>query len=346
MQRILYFPFVIFVGLSGFLLPSSNMLAQGSSEALADSSRPLGKVAHWRDQAFRILQNILEYELYSIDGHALTIETALTALLLFALGWFFSRKFTAMLRQRILGHFKIHEGAVAAIESIIFYLLVVFFALFALRLAHIPLTIFTFLGGAIAIGVGFGSQNLLNNFISGLILLIEQPIRVGDLIEVSGLNGRILRIGLRSTIMRSSGNIDMIVPNSTLLQSNVTNWTLGDPTVRLNVTVGVAYGSPTETVMETLLSAANEVPAILKTPEPVCWFRDFGNDALIFEVNFWAVIRSMKDKHSIESDMRMVIDRLFREAGLVIAFPQRDVHLDTHSKPLDVRVVSESAAKQ
>ena len=292
----------------------------------------------WLSTIWSIGLSVWEYELYSIDGQPLTVKKVIIAIILFILGYFISRFFTHILRTRLLNRFRMSEGVLGALESLLFYLLVLFFALFALKLAHVPLTVFTVLGGAAAIGIGFGSQNLMNNFISGLIILIEQPIRAGDLIEVDELTGRVLNIGLRSTTVRTSKNIDIIIPNSSFLEKNVVNWTLGDPTVRIGIQIGVAYGSDVVKVKELLLQAVTDNKKVLKSKEPFVWFTDFGDNALIFQVHFWAIIRKLSEKHTIESDIRFHIDELFREASLVIAFPQRDVHLHP-TKPLEVKMV-------
>jgi small-conductance mechanosensitive channel len=211
------------------------------------------------------------------------------------------------------------------------------FGFISLELTNVPLTIFTFLGGAVAIGVGFGSQNILNNFISGLILLAEQPIRVGDLIDIDGLSGNVEKIGARSTRVKTGANLEIIVPNSKFLESNVTNWTLSDTRMRTVVKVGVAYGSPTERVAAILKQAVDECPLALPAPEPIILFKDFGDNSLSFEVHFWIYVRTMMQARKIESDLRYIIDGLLRAADISIAFPQRDVHLDT-VKPIEVNI--------
>jgi small-conductance mechanosensitive channel len=193
---------------------------------------------------------------------------------------------------------------------------------------NIPLTAFAVVGGALALGIGFGSQAIVSNFISGLLLLAERPIRTGDLIEVSGVVGTVDSIGLRSTRIRTADNFHIIVPNSSFLETNVVNWTHEDPDIRLRVIVGVAYGSPTRKVEELLLLVANEHPRCLRHPAPVVNFRDFGDSALSFEVRFWIRYDARTDRTAIQSDVRYRIDELFREHGITIAFPQMDVHLD------------------
>jgi small-conductance mechanosensitive channel len=219
-----------------------------------------------------------------------------------------------------------------------FYVLLASFTLLALRMVSFPLTAFTVLGGALAIGLGFGSQNVMNNFISGLILMLERPVRAQDVIEVDGIPGTIEHIGARSTQIRSADGRHIIVPNSFFLESNVVNWTLADDVVRARVDVGVVYGSPTRTVDRLIRQVLDEHASILATPKPRILFAAFGDNSLNFEAYFWIRARSMMERMAIESDVRYRIDDLFREADLVIAFPQRDVHLDS-VRPHEVRVV-------
>ncbi|MBI2479359.1 MAG: mechanosensitive ion channel, partial [Planctomycetia bacterium] len=226
----------------------------------------------------------------------------------------------------------------AAMQSLSFYVLLICFTLTALKFVNVPLTMFTFLGGAIAIGVGFGSQNIVNNFISGLILLAERPIKVGDLIQIDDLYGNVEQIGARSTIIRTGNNLDIIVPNSTFLENNVVNLTRGDDKLRTNVKVGIAYGSPTREATKLMKHAAVEHGRILNSPEPFVWFTEFGDNSLNFEVHFWVKVRSISDRTRIESDIRYRIDQLFRDAGVTIAFPQRDIHIDA-TTPIPVRML-------
>ncbi len=207
----------------------------------------------------------------------------------------------------------------------------------------VPVSVFTFMGGAVAIGIGFGSQKILNNFISGVILLVEQPIRVGDLIEVGTLMGTVLTIGTRSTRIRTGTNSQIIVPNSSFLESNVVNWSLANSTVRCCIRVGVAYGSPCREAARWLKRAADEHGQVLDKPEPYVWFADFADNALNFELYFWIDIHNLGDRRRVESDLRFIIDQYFREAGITIAFPQRDVHLDI-TKPLEVSLLPQATA--
>ncbi len=289
------------------------------------------------DAIWEGLQAFWNFQITRMDGQAITVGKIASALAIFIVAIWISRLLSRVLGGRILRKFGANEGAIGAFQTIFFYVLVAIFAMLTLELVNVPLTVFTLLGGAIAIGVGFGSQNLLNNFISGLILLAERPIRIGDLIQVGDLFGTVASVGARSTRVRTSANVDLLVPNSAFLEQNVINWTLSDNKVRTHVTVGVVYGSPTDAVRDLMIQAAEEHPRVLKDPPPHVIFADFGDNALVFEVYFWLEMKTQMQRKIVESDIRFRIDAVCREKDIVIAFPQRDVHLDT-VKPLDIRL--------
>ena len=284
------------------------------------------------------LGELFRYELFAAAGSSITLGKLILALAVFGVGLALSSLAGRMLARQLVRRTRLDEGAAAAIQGLLFYLLGALFFLFALRTVHIPLTAFTVIGGALAIGVGFGSQNVVSNFISGIILMAERPIKVGDLVEVDGTRGYVERIGARSTRVRTPENIHIIVPNSAFLEKNVINWTHSDDDIRSQVDVGVVYGSPTRDVDRLLRKVVGEHPRILKTPEPAVRFSDFGDNALLFRLLFWIRSRDLSERMNIESDVRFRIDDLFREAGIVIAFPQRDVHLDA-AAPLPVQIV-------
>ncbi len=282
-------------------------------------------------------RDVWRYELTSIDDEPITIGSLCLAILLGAAGIFFSRRISGVVGATAEHRFSLDRGASAALQTIAFYALFVGFTLLALRMVNFPLTAFTVLGGALAIGVGFGSQNVMNNFISGLLLMLERPIRVRDLVEIDGTHGVVEHIGARSTQIRSTDGRQMIVPNSFFLENNVVNWTLSDDLLRGKLTVGVVYGAPTLVVEKLLQQIVAEEPGVLKRPEPVVIFEDFGNDALTFDTYVWVHARSPMEMRRVMSRLRFRVDELFRENGIVIAFPQRDVHLDSLS-PIEVRL--------
>ena len=159
---------------------------------------------------------------------------------------------------------------------------------------------------------------------SGIILLFERPIQVGDDIEVNGLWAQVRKINVRATVVQTYDNASIIIPNSDLISSQVTNWSFKDKRLRRNVAVGVAYGSDVELVRDTLLEVVDKTPRILKLPKPDVVFKDFGDSALIFMVRFWTRVEYF---YSVETDVRFAIDRLFRERNIEIAFPQQDIHI-------------------
>lgn len=287
-----------------------------------------------------ILYQIWTFEIVSLSGHPITVGKIILGLLVLVVGLLFARRLARLVFARTLARLHLEKGAAAAVEKILYYLFTLFVVLFSLQVVNIPLTIFAFFGGAVAIAFGFGAQNILNNFISGMILFLERPIKIGDLVDMEGQLGRVEEIGARCTRIRLFTGIHLLVPNSTFLEKAVVNWTLSDEQVRMMVSVGVAYGSPAREVQRLISKAVDEHPQVLKDPKPRVLFMNFGDNALEFEAHFWLAINSIEDSRQVRSDIRFRIDDLFREAGIVIAFPQRDVHLDT-LKPLDIRLVSE-----
>lgn len=197
-----------------------------------------------------------------------------------------------------------------------------------LDILNVPLTAFAFISGAVAIGIGFGAQNIINNFISGWILMWERPIRIGDFLEIGDTKGRVEAINARSTRIRRIDGVHLLIPNSHLLENTVVNWTLVDRLTRSEVKVGVAYGSPAKQVAELLEQLMMEQQDILQDPAAVVYFEDFGDNALLFGAYFWINATSEKDVRQIRSELRFGIDALFREHNISIAFPQRDIHVD------------------
>jgi potassium efflux system protein len=282
---------------------------------------------------------IWNHVIAEVGSEPFTVGTVVTAIALVAVGYVVSRLLTQGLVRLLTWRTRMHEGARAAVETLSFYGLLVVFVFTSLTLVHFPMTIFTLGGGALAIGIGFGGQQVMRNLISGLILHLERPIRPGDLVEVEGTHGTVESIGTRSTRIRSVDNTHIILPNSFFLDNKVVNFTLSDDIIRTSVRVGVVYGSPVREVERILRRVVEEHPLILEEREPRIVFADFGSDALVFDVYFWIRARAIIDRRMVESAVRFRIDELFREAGIVIAFPQRDVHVDS-VRPVEVRLLA------
>lgn len=222
----------------------------------------------------------------------------------------------------------VNPDAVHLLKRAMYVLAISLLVFTTLDIVNVPLTAFAFVSGAIAIGVGFGAQNIINNFISGWILMWERPVRIGDFLEVDGVKGVVEAINTRSTRILRVDGVRLMVPNSTLLENTVVNWTIVDRLARSEVVVGVAYGSPVRRVEELLHKAVREQTDVLDTPEPQVVFSDFGDSALVFETIFWANVGSEKGLKTIRSDIRFRIHDLLEADGIVIPFPQRNMHVD------------------
>ncbi|MBU0482681.1 MAG: mechanosensitive ion channel [Proteobacteria bacterium] len=291
------------------------------------------------------LQGWWKAELFVIDDQPLTLGTITTSLVILILGIILTGFVSRLLQKRLLVRLNISASSAAIAGKLVHYIILILVVLFAMRIVNIPLTAFTFFGGAIAIGVGFGAQKLINNFISCFIIMAEQPIRVGDLIMMDNEQCWIEDIGARCTKVRTYSNINILVPNSYFLENNITNWTHSDNIVRGKVTVGVAYGSPTRTVKEELLKAAAEHGEVRKHPEPYVFFGDFGDNALVFELYYWVTVTQSVGIQRISSDLRFMVDERLRDAGITIAFPQRDLHFDS-GKPLQIELSRAKPGKE
>ncbi len=257
----------------------------------------------------------------------LTVGQVLLALFAVLAGFVVARILERVVEGR-LRRSSMGPDVLQLVRRLLFYGMMVMVVLTALAILGIPLTACAFVSGAIAIGVGFGAQNIFNNFISGWILMGERPIRIGDFIEFEDVNGRVEAINNRSTRIRRVDGVHMLVPNSILLESTVINWTLVDSRFRTTVRVGVAYGSPVKQVRDLMIQACETHPEVLPEPAPAAYFEDFGDNALIFDAYFWMDARSEGAARGVRSDIRFAIEESFREHDIVIAFPQRDVHLD------------------
>src|SRR5436190_8971119 len=265
------------------------------------------------------------------------VQMFLLIALLIAVFWFSSRT-KRFLFNRFLVNSGLDRSLQYAIAQIVSNLVLVVGIFIVLENTGIHLGALTVFAGAVGVGVGFGLQNIASNFISGLVILAERPITIGDRVEVAGITGQVERIRARSTVIRTNDNISMIVPNTKFIDSPVTNWTYGDPRVRFRVPVGVAYGSDIAKVREALLTAGRENPNTLKDPEPSVFLKKFGDNSIDFELVVWSSEMSARPSR-YRSDLNFAIEQKFREAGIEIAFPQRDLHI--RSGTLKVENVTE-----
>jgi potassium-dependent mechanosensitive channel len=286
----------------------------------------------------KLLSQIWHYKLLAIQDIPLTLANITLSLIFLILAKRLSRLAAKFFLKRVIEKVIQDRSALNTYSNLTHAAFLVLFVILALSIAGIPLSIFTVIGGALAIGVGFGSQNIVNNFISGLILMAERPIKVGDIVEVGSTIGTVINIGVRSTSIRTMENKIWILPNSKFLEEAVLNWTNNDPIVRTEVIVGVAYGSNTELVEQVSLKVMQSLPYVENDPPPRVIFDDFGDNSLVFRLIFWADNTKIDSYQKCRSDLRFAIDKAFREHHIEISFPQRDLHLRS-AVPLEIRQV-------
>src|SRR5438034_9644711 len=271
------------------------------------------------------------------------LQIFLLIALLIAVFWLSSRT-KRFLFTRFLVKSGLDRALQHAIAQIVGYAVLIIGIVIVLDNAGIHLGALTVFAGAVGVGVGFGLKNIASNFISGLLILAERPITIGDRIEVAGIVGQVKQIRARSTVIMTNDGIAMIVPNTKFIDSPVTNWTYTDPRVRFRIPVGVAYGSDIAKVREALLAAGRENPNTLKEPAPSVFLQKFGDNSIDFELVVWSSEMSARPSR-YRSDLNFAIEQKFREAGIEIAFPQRDLHI--RSGVLKVEsVAAEEKAKQ
>lgn len=284
------------------------------------------------------LGRILSYPIVVGDA-TFRLSGTLMALLVMFFTHLASRLWRQALTGRILARSGMTHGARDSVVTISTYLIWAMGILVALHVFGISTTSLMVAFGALGIGLGFGLQNIFNNFISGLILLFERPIQVGDDIEINGIWARVMQINVRATLVQTFDGAALIIPNSEFISNAVTNWSHQDPYLRRQINVGVAYGSDIELVRRTLLEAAANTALVLVQPQPDVLFTDFGASTLDFRLRVWT---TLDDMLRAETALRFEIDRLFRQRGIEIAFPQTDVHV----RSLPTGMVPEQAPGQ
>jgi small-conductance mechanosensitive channel len=281
-----------------------------------------GAFEHFWDSVRRVL----EYPFLTLGGGSLSLAVILKLLLLLGLvltaEYLLRRYFT----MRLLKRTPLHPPLQYAIARIGGYLFIVIGFYLSLMAVGVNLSSLAVVAGAVGVGIGFGLQNIVHNFVSGIIILVEQPIALGDRVEVSGVAGRVARIRLRSTEVITNDNISIIVPNSDFIAHPVTNWSHGDPRVQMRIPVGVAYGADVAKLRTLLLEIAAENPKVLKSPEATVYFAAFGDNALLFELGVWTSDMAHSPRR-FRSELNFAIERKLRENNIQIPFPQRDIHL-------------------
>ena len=261
-----------------------------------------------------------------LPGINLSLIQIFMLVALLILVFWLSARTKRLLFERFLKDTGLDRALQYAISQIVSNVVLIVGILVVLENTGIHLGALTVFAGAAGVGVGFGLQNIASNFISGLVILAERPISIGDRIEVAGITGQVQQIRARSTLVLTNDNIAMIVPNTKFIDSPVTNWTYGDPRVRFRLPVGVAYGSDPERVREALIAAARENPNTLDEPAPTVFLDKFGDSSMNFELVVWSKEMSYRPRR-YRSDLNFAIERHLRAAGIEIPNPQRDLHI-------------------
>src|SRR5204863_4170341 len=261
-----------------------------------------------------------------LPGISLTlVQIFLLVALLLGVFWISART-KSFLFNTLLVNSGLDRSLQYAISQIVSNIVLVAGVLVVLDNTGIHLGTLAVFAGAVGVGIGFGLQNIASNFISGLVILAERPITIGDRVEVAGVAGQVQQIRARSTVILTNDNIAMIVPNTKFIDSPVTNWTYGDPRVRFRVPIGVAYGSDVKKVSEALIAAGRSNAHVLEDPAPSVFLKQFGESSIDFELVVWSAEMSHRPSR-FKSDLNFAIEEKLREAGIEIPFPQRDLHI-------------------
>lgn len=273
-----------------------------------------------------------EFELFKIQEVGITLNHLLVALISVLGAIFISRMVRKILKKRVFRRMNIDVGLEYTLLRILHFLILGIGIYVGLASINIPMGAVLGLFAVLGVGIGFGFQNVAANFISGVILLLERPIKISDRIEINGLWGDVQQISLRTTVVRTPDNIAIIVPNSNLLNNNLTNYSYGESSIRLRIPVGVAYGSDIPKVLEVLEAAGKSHKETMQDPAPAVWFKEFADSSLNFELLVW--IKNPERKYWVTSDINKEIDARFRKENIVIPFPQHDLHICNPDTPL------------
>ena len=275
---------------------------------------------------FRSLEDVIFSPFITRGSIEISIYTVLQVIVFVSITVLLARESRRVLLKRILSKTPLDLGVQHAVATFTQYLVLAFGFLVGLPTLGINLSALSFLAGAIGVGVGFGLQNVTNNFISGIIILFERPIKIGDRIEVGDVNGDVVHIAARSTTVRTKDNIAIIIPNSSFISSNVINWSHGDSKVRFRVPVQVAYDSDIRLVEKLLLEVARDNENVLEDPPPRVIFKEFGESALKFELRVWSS-RLLHRRGVLISQLNFAIFEKFKQEGIRIPYPQLDLHV-------------------
>ncbi len=288
-----------------------------------------------REPLFGYLKALISGEL-NLGSLSISLGDVLAFVVTVWAAFLISRFIRFVFEEDIYTRVHLPRGIPYAISTVLHYVLLLLGFFFALAIIGFDLTKFTILAGAFGVGIGFGLQNIVNNFVSGLILLFERPVNVGDTVEVGEDSGDLLRIGLRASVLRTYQGSEVILPNGELISGRVVNWTLSDQQRRIEINVGVAYGTDPRRVIELLTNVAEQNKDVMKTPSPQTLFLGFGDSSLDFQLRAWT--DQFDNWIVIKNDLALGMHDALREAEIEIPFPQRDLHLVTVSDSIQTKI--------
>lgn len=279
----------------------------------------------------RIVNAVFHYKLFELNRTPITLSSIIFFCLILLVFLFFSRVFQRSILKRLLSRTSLDVGTRFTFTRLTHYAIMVTGAIVAFQFVGVNLSGLAVIFGLLSVGIGFGLQNVTSNFVAGLILLFERPIKIGDRVTIGGTVGDVVEINMRSTTIRTLNNIAIIVPNSEFISSRVVNWSHGDSTVRLDLPVGVSYGSDLDLVVRVLCEVAEENGKVLKEPAPEVFFAGFGDSSWNLELRLW--LADLGHYYKIQTEINSAIVRKFRVYDIEIPFPQRDVRLRRSAPP-------------
>jgi small-conductance mechanosensitive channel len=290
------------------------------------------------DQVWNVFKSgfqFLSYPLFEISGHKISFLSMIATGIIFYGAILLSRASENLMRRILDEKTTLDSGVKDSINRFTRYTVLMVGGLVALDTVGISMSSLAALGAVLMVGIGFGLQNITQNFISGLIILLERPIKVGDLVEVEGVSGKVVDIRARSTIIHTRDDVAIIVPNSQFISEQVINESFSGEKIRLSVAVGVSYSSDPREIEKVLKEVATSHSKILKSPNPDVLFKNFGDSSLDFELRVW--ISELWYNEQIMSDLRFAISQSFKENNIEIPFPQRDLHLRSSASGIGLR---------
>jgi small-conductance mechanosensitive channel len=327
------------------------------SRWLADFADPgdqglRGRVLWVRDGAVAVLKRIWQQELFvaedvsEVDGRQVSVKYGITVgksiglVVVFIVGYWLLARISRFIQHQLVRRLNVSHQLASVVRRWSMIGLSLALVVFLLNLARIPLSVFAVLGGTLAIGVGFGAQNIIKNFISGLIMLFERKVRVGDVVELGGVAGYVTAVDLRATTVRAFNGVEALIPNANFIESQVVNWTYSNRRVRRELPVGIAYGTDVRQAEALFLSAAAEHACVLTDPAPEVYLDGFGDSALKVVLVYWVEFDGAKGPRRVDSDLRHDICERLATAGIAIPFPQHEVRVNI-AEPVAVRSTNE-----